>query len=314
MEDEEVNNLLTQAKQYYRMGDLRAVDLLKHVLELDPKNLNAYIGLAMTFYYTKDFNSSRTYALQAIKLNINSYLMYQIYEVYALVLCTEQYKNYETALQYFDKALEIRSDDSKLLTEKGNVLLSLGKYDEALNNFDKAFSVNGKNYSALLGKAKAYIALKKNEEAASVVKNVLDADPNNPEAKGISANLSKGIELTEEDIKRGLADFEPPIVPKENFSSVAGMTELKETLKEYILYPLQRPELAKQYGVDAGGGILLYGPPGCGKTFITKATAGEAKVNFLNVNLSETIDMWVGNTDKNIHNIFDIARKNAPCI
>ena len=74
------------------------------------------------------------------------------------------------------------------------------------------------------------------------------------------------------------------------------------------------PELARKYGKLGGGGVLMYGPPGCGKTYILKAAAGECKAGFINAKLSDLLDMYVGNTEKNIHKVFELARKNPPCI
>ncbi|MDX5435631.1 MAG: ATP-binding protein, partial [Pontibacter sp.] len=73
-------------------------------------------------------------------------------------------------------------------------------------------------------------------------------------------------------------------------------------------------DLYKAYGKKVGGGILLYGPPGCGKTFIAKATAGQVNAKFINVSLNDILDMWVGNSEKNLHDIFELARMNAPCV
>jgi len=98
------------------------------------------------------------------------------------------------------------------------------------------------------------------------------------------------------------------------FTDVAGMKKMKEEINEAIVYPLLKPDLARKYGKLAGGGIMLYGPPGCGKTFIMKAAAGECNSNFINAKISDILDMYVGNTEKNLHNIFETARKNAPCI
>lgn len=109
----------------------------------------------------------------------------------------------------------------------------------------------------------------------------------------------------------GLADFEKP---KLNFSGVGGMDTLKEDIRMKIIYPLQHAELFKAYDKKVGGGVLLYGPPGCGKTLISKATAGEIKANFIAVGLHQVIDMWIGNSEKNMHEIFELARQNAPSI
>lgn len=109
----------------------------------------------------------------------------------------------------------------------------------------------------------------------------------------------------------GLAEFEKP---KLNFSGVGGMDALKEEIRMKIIYPLQHAELFKAYDKKVGGGVLLYGPPGCGKTLISKATAGEIKANFIAIGLHQIIDMWIGNSEKNMHEVFELARKNAPSI
>jgi AAA+ superfamily predicted ATPase len=109
----------------------------------------------------------------------------------------------------------------------------------------------------------------------------------------------------------GLADFERP---KLNFAGVGGMDALKEEIRMKIIYPLQHAELFKAYDKKVGGGVLLYGPPGCGKTLISKATAGEIKANFIALGLHQILDMWIGNSEKNMHEVFELARQNAPCV
>jgi transitional endoplasmic reticulum ATPase len=73
-------------------------------------------------------------------------------------------------------------------------------------------------------------------------------------------------------------------------------------------------EMYAAYGKKIGGGILLYGPPGCGKTHLARATAGEIQAGFINVGLSDILDMWIGSSEKNLHQVFDQARRNAPCV
>jgi transitional endoplasmic reticulum ATPase len=99
-----------------------------------------------------------------------------------------------------------------------------------------------------------------------------------------------------------------------NFSNVGGMENVKHEIDLKIIKPLQHPDLYKAYGKKLGGGILLFGPPGCGKTFIAKATAGQVNAKFINVTLNDILDMWIGNSEKNLHDIFDLARKNTPCV
>jgi AAA+ superfamily predicted ATPase len=108
-----------------------------------------------------------------------------------------------------------------------------------------------------------------------------------------------------------LIEFERP---KVTFADVGGMTAVKEDIRMKIIYPLQNAELFRQYGKKTGGGVLMYGPPGCGKTLLSRATAGEIKATFLSIGIHQVLDMWLGNSEKNLHKIFDLARRNRPSI
>ena len=102
--------------------------------------------------------------------------------------------------------------------------------------------------------------------------------------------------------------------PDISFDDVGGMEAVKEEIRMKIIYPLQNPDLFKAYGKKIGGGVLIYGPPGCGKTLISRATAGEIKAKFISVGIHEVLDMWIGNSEKNIHELFELARANSPCV
>ena len=98
------------------------------------------------------------------------------------------------------------------------------------------------------------------------------------------------------------------------FDEVGGMDAVKEDIRMKIIYPIQKPELFKAYGKSAGGGVLLYGPPGCGKTLLSKATAGEIKASFFSIGLHNVLDMYVGASEGKLHKIFELARRNAPSV
>jgi SpoVK/Ycf46/Vps4 family AAA+-type ATPase len=102
--------------------------------------------------------------------------------------------------------------------------------------------------------------------------------------------------------------------PKVTLADVAGMQEVKRRLNLAFLAPMRNPELMKAFGKTTRGGLLMYGPPGCGKTFIARATAGELGAHFLAVGLSDVLDMYVGNSEKNLHEIFETARRKSPCV
>jgi AAA+ superfamily predicted ATPase len=97
-------------------------------------------------------------------------------------------------------------------------------------------------------------------------------------------------------------------------ADVAGMTQVKERLEAAFLAPMRNPELRRLYGKSLRGGLLLYGPPGCGKTFIARAVAGELGARFMTVSFADIIDMFVGQSERNIHELFETARRNAPCV
>lgn len=97
-------------------------------------------------------------------------------------------------------------------------------------------------------------------------------------------------------------------------ADVGGMTAVKERLELAFLGPLRNPELRRLYGKSLRGGLLLYGPPGCGKTFLARAIAGEMGAKFLSLSIVDVLDMWIGNSERNLHELFRTARRNAPCV
>src|SRR5690606_20826526 len=103
-------------------------------------------------------------------------------------------------------------------------------------------------------------------------------------------------------------------IPDLRLDDVAGMEDVKRRLNLAFLSPLKNPDMMKLYGKSLRGGLLLYGAPGCGKTFIARAIAGELGARFITVGLSDILDMWIGSSEKNIHSIFQQARRNAPCV
>ena len=97
-------------------------------------------------------------------------------------------------------------------------------------------------------------------------------------------------------------------------ADVAGMAEVKARLEAAVLAPMRNPELVRLYGKSLRGGLLLYGPPGCGKTFIARALAGEMEARFLPVSLADVLDMFIGQSERNVRGLFEMARRSAPCV
>jgi len=102
--------------------------------------------------------------------------------------------------------------------------------------------------------------------------------------------------------------------PELRLSDVGGLEAVKRRLDLAFLGPLRNPELMRMYRKSARGGLMLYGPPGCGKTFLARAVAGELGARFLSVGLSDVLDMWLGESERKLRSIFDTARRNSPCV
>ncbi|HEY2783887.1 MAG TPA: AAA family ATPase [Fimbriiglobus sp.] len=134
----------------------------------------------------------------------------------------------------------------------------------------------------------------------------IDADPEESEVSDGRIRVADGA-----DGSPASAEIERPTV---TFADIGGMSGVKEEVRAKIIHPLRHPDLYKAYGKSAGGGILLYGPPGCGKTHLARATAGEVKAGFVAVGIHDVLDMWIGNSERNLHAIFDQARRNSPCV
>ncbi len=101
---------------------------------------------------------------------------------------------------------------------------------------------------------------------------------------------------------------------KISFQDIAGLDQVKEKICLKIIEPFRHPELYRYFGKKSGGGILMYGPPGCGKTLIAEAAAYEAGCQFFSVSISSLVSKYVGETEKNISQLFKQAREAAPSI
>ncbi|MGA2788489.1 MAG: AAA family ATPase [Verrucomicrobiota bacterium] len=177
---------------------------------------------------------------------------------------------------------------------------------------------------AFLLHAKMLAGVGEIEQAVSEYRRAVQMDGSLADAEfaarlGIGAN-ERESEVVEGRVRAAWGEDEdaPPIReierPKITFSGVGGMEKVKEEIRLKIIHPLTHPELYKAYGKPIGGGILMYGPPGCGKTYLARATAGEIKAAFISVGINDVLDMWIGNSERNLHGLFEQAREHKPCV
>ncbi|MNC22134.1 ATP-dependent zinc metalloprotease FtsH [compost metagenome] len=98
------------------------------------------------------------------------------------------------------------------------------------------------------------------------------------------------------------------------FEQVGGYEDLKDVIRMKIIKPFSSQSLFSKFKKKTGGGILMYGPPGCGKTFMAKATAGECRARFQAVHITDILDPYLGVSSQNIKDIFQNARTKSPCV
>jgi len=105
-----------------------------------------------------------------------------------------------------------------------------------------------------------------------------------------------------------------PNLPKITFDDIGGMAVVIERIRMNIIYPFKNPEVFKKFKKKPGGGILMYGPPGCGKTYIARATAGECGAAFMAISITDILSKWLGESEQRLHQLFELARRRSPTV
>lgn len=199
-----------------------------------------------------------------------------------------------------------------------------GRHAEALVVLEELARITEPDALFHLELAHAFLATGEAGRARHHFRQAVDLDPDLhdealAEELGLAAWTESGAEVVggRERAREGEGDDDPGIEferPDVSFEDVGGMEELKEQIRMKIIHPLSHPELYRAYGKSVGGGLLMYGPPGCGKTHLARATAGEVKARFLAVGIADVVDMWIGESERKLHRIFEYARDHTPCV
>lgn len=205
------------------------------------------------------------------------------------------------------------SDDAKTKTGLAKVFYLQQQYSRCNVILEAIIQSGTRDAEIYILHAKALLKENETGKAIESYQKALALNPANNDEEldaALRVNATAGHYDEDED------DYGSPFIqkPNINFDDVGGMENIKKEIDLKIIKPLKHPELYKAYGKKTGGGILLYGPPGCGKTYIAKATAGQVNARFISVGLSDILDMWMGNSEKNLHHIFEVARQNTPCV
>ena len=143
----------------------------------------------------------------------------------------------------------------------------------------------------------------------------------NLDEEEIPQDVLDQLEVTNDDFLGALREIQPTAVrevfieiPNVLWTDIGGLQEVKDTLIEVVEWPLKRPEAFTRLGISPPKGVLIYGPPGAGKTLLARAVATESEANFISVKGPELLSKWVGESEKAVREIFRKARTAAPAI
>lgn len=141
------------------------------------------------------------------------------------------------------------------------------------------------------------------------------------ECEKLDVELLESLMVNKDDFQYACDNTDPSSLretvietPNVKWKDIGGLVDVKNELKETVSYPIKYSNKYIELGMTPSRGILFYGPPGCGKTLLAKAVASECSANFISVKGPELLNMWVGESEANIRDIFDKARSSAPCV
>jgi transitional endoplasmic reticulum ATPase len=262
---------------------------LRDALKFSPDNIPLRLHLANTLVQQGDAAEAEQEYLQALAIapqNLDLKL--------GLVRAFYQQDKDSKALVLLENLIASGAGNGEIFTWHARLLLRQGNVAQAVAQMHRAIALDPSLANSDLAERLGISPNGEGEGEGEVTQGRVRAQSQESEATGIR--------------------HQPLERPSIRFHDVGGMDALKEEIRLKIIYPLTHADLYKAYGKSLGGGILMYGPPGCGKTLMARATAGEIESNFIAVGLNDILDMWIGNSEKNLHQLFEQARRNAPCV
>jgi SpoVK/Ycf46/Vps4 family AAA+-type ATPase len=222
----------------------------------------------------------------------------------------------DAVIRELTAAVERSPDAVELRLHLADLLLQNGSYTEALTHCSTVLAQDASNAAALSLLQRCSAGLAPQAQPAAL-----------NDAPKAEFNWSAAEEEVSDIIGPAFVDADPDVPASEHdadfdvvqrstvtLADVAGMTEVKQRLDVSLLGPIRNPELMRAYKVSARGGLLMYGPPGCGKTYLAKAVAGELGANFYPVGIADVLQHWLGDSERALHGIFETARRNVPCV
>ena len=233
----------------------------------------------------------------------------------------------DSVIEALRAALHAAPSDTALRGHLARVLLEAGRPAEALAEAAAVLAAAPDDLAMLRVAAEAAAAAGE-EGRGAAYRRLADAldDPAGsqvsvPPREGATQDVGGVPDTADEMLQEWegtAAPAEPEVgqlqTPDVTLDDVGGLADVKRRLEASFLTPLRHPELRQEFGKSLRGGMLLWGPPGCGKTFIARALAGQLGASFYVVGLADVLDMWVGSSERNLSSAFEAARRNRPCL
>ncbi len=249
-----------RALSYYQLKNYdKSIADYTEAAELDPKNPIIFNNKGDAFYRKQDYTSAIKDYDKAIMLNPNYLKAY-----YNRALSYASLEDYEKAVEDFTKVVQLKPDFSEAYHLRGLAFEYAGDVDGAVSDYEKALELNPE-----LAEAKSHL------ESAKTKK----------QTAGSGGGGGK---------EGGTSEIKVLRKPDMNFTDVAGMEKMKEEIREAVIYPMAKPELARKYGKLGGGGIIMYGPPGCGK-----CVKGNTPVLLADGKIKDIKDIYESHTSQN---------------
>lgn len=256
---------------------------LLDAVKFSPDNLPLRKHLAETYIKYGDIEKAENILIDSLKLSPND-----LESKKGLINAYLKQGKSKAALVLIE---DIEDLDHELLIMHSKALLSTGAIVDAKDKYVQALDAGSAEDSELEDK----------------LRDLIESD------EDTHFEVDGKLRQTEDDYDDS-EDVVDLIKTKEDFSSVGGMEKVKEEIQMKIILPLTNKDLFAAYGKKIGGGILMYGPPGCGKTHLARATAGEVNASFISVGLNDVLNMWIGQSEERLHKLFEQARRNKPCV